>query len=916
MTYRFGLVFVLLCVTVAAGCDDTEVSCGEDFVDCDGRCVDVEIDENNCGECGVVCGDGESCVDGACVLVCPSGLEVCDDRCVDVGVDPDHCGGCDTACADGEVCSDGECALSCGGSTPTLCDGGCVDTEVDEAHCGGCGNPCEPGEHCLDGECTDQCVASAEICDGEDNDCDGDVDEADAVDAATWYADADDDGYGDPDDSLSACSQPEGFIDDAGDCDDGDASVNPGGEEVCDGVDNDCDGLFDEEADAADLSTWYADRDGDGYGDPAVSIEACEAPFDFFVANDGDCDDSDGANSPDGVEVCDGVDNDCDELVDDADDDTDPATMSLFFLDDDGDGSGGVGTALACAPYAGLVETSDDCDDGDDAVHPAADELCNLRDDDCDGEVDEDVSDGFEWYVDADQDTFGDASVSLTACERPVGYVMDDTDCDDGSRLVHPYAWEVMGNDIDDDCDGGVDGDDTDVVNTLTLDDDETRAITFSSFVYPFCGEDRSGGWLDSNGRFMFFDGVSSPEPAAWRFRQAGPAVTSLWADFDPRIGGTFAWIEYDDAVGFYFRNVSLWGLSGLNTHSLVLLTDGTALTQWEDLDVDDIDGLTGFSCGLTEGEEIDVSEHPIARYSMSIGAGTEPALYEQFDRGSNDLEGLVRRFTATAGVDADGDGWTDLGGDPDDSDPTLIGGDADNDGFAGPTSGGDDCDDSDPTINPGMGELCNGMDDDCDGEVDEDFLWAYDADGDGYGDPDGPTFYSCTDPGMDAVNDATDCDDTDPTIAPLSGDTFGDGIDGDCDGVDGEAGWLDDTTYFAWVRMVGLTWRQADDACQSAGYDGLASIRDADEQAFVTAMNAEDVFRSNHLVWLGYSDAREEDSWQWVDGGDPTYTNWNDSEPNGGTSANCAEMSPASGLWNDISCTLTRNFSLCQLRL
>ena len=85
-----------------------------------------------------------------------------------------------------------------------------------------------------------------ELCDGVDNDCDGETDEDDAVDALTWYADLDEDGFGDPDNTALSCEQPSGFTDDASDCDDDDASVNPGAEELCDAVDTDCDGTVGE----------------------------------------------------------------------------------------------------------------------------------------------------------------------------------------------------------------------------------------------------------------------------------------------------------------------------------------------------------------------------------------------------------------------------------------------------------------------------------------------------------------------------------------------------------------------------------------------------------------------------------------------------------------------------------------------
>ena len=85
-----------------------------------------------------------------------------------------------------------------------------------------------------------------EVCDGADNDCDSSVDETASADASTWYQDRDDDGFGDASRGTRACDVPDGYVDDATDCDDLDASSFPGGAEVCDDADNDCDGSVDE----------------------------------------------------------------------------------------------------------------------------------------------------------------------------------------------------------------------------------------------------------------------------------------------------------------------------------------------------------------------------------------------------------------------------------------------------------------------------------------------------------------------------------------------------------------------------------------------------------------------------------------------------------------------------------------------
>jgi len=125
-----------------------------------------------------------------------------------------------------------------------------------------------------------------------------------------FYADDDGDGYGDLAVVVTACDQPSGTVTDATDCDDTEATAFPGNPEVCDDIDNDCDGSVDN--DPLDPQTWHADDDGDGYGDPDSVTTACDQPS-GTVADDTDCDDTDPAAYPGAAEVADdGIDQDCD----------------------------------------------------------------------------------------------------------------------------------------------------------------------------------------------------------------------------------------------------------------------------------------------------------------------------------------------------------------------------------------------------------------------------------------------------------------------------------------------------------------------------------------------------------------------------------------------------------------------------
>ncbi len=259
-----------------------------------------------------------------------------------------------------------------------------------------------------------------EVCDLVDNNCDGVIDEG--VKREWWY-DLDGDGYGGSSASLEACTAPEGYVEEGDDCDDNDPQVNPGAEGDCNGEDDHCDGLADDRATAL----WYTDADGDGYGAPTTGFEDC-LDASGFVMDGTDCDDENPDVHPGAEEVCDGDDDDCDGR-------SDLIEVSRWYSDADGDGYGHPAEYLdTCAPDEGWVQVGDDCSPNEDWVYPGAPEECNEEDEDCDRVIDEDF------------DLDGDGYQS-DVCEG-------GDDCDDSSGEIYPGANEVCDDGLDNDCDG------------------------------------------------------------------------------------------------------------------------------------------------------------------------------------------------------------------------------------------------------------------------------------------------------------------------------------------------------------------------------------------------------------------------------------------------------------------------------
>ncbi|MBM4391461.1 MAG: putative metal-binding motif-containing protein [Deltaproteobacteria bacterium] len=286
---------------------------------------------------------------------------------------------------------------------------------------------------------------AAETCDGVDEDCDGSADEK-AIDATIWYADADGDLFGNAAKSVSDCSAPSGYVSDDSDCDDADGSSYPGGLEVCDGADNDCNGSADD--DAVDASAWYADDDRDTWGDDGDVTYACSQPVDKVDAA-GDCNDLDPDINPGAPEHCDEVDEDCDGEIDE-----DAVDAETLYADADGDGHGDAASpVLACGTSDGVVDNDDDCDDEDANNFPGNAESADGLDNDCDDMADE--------GLDSDGDGLEDRAEREDYNTDPFDADSDDdqlTDAEEVARGTNPNNADTDGGGVSDGAEVKVDG--------------------------------------------------------------------------------------------------------------------------------------------------------------------------------------------------------------------------------------------------------------------------------------------------------------------------------------------------------------------------------------------------------------------------------------------------------------------------
>jgi hypothetical protein len=603
------------------------------------------------------------------------------------------------------------------------------------------------------GDCNDQSSSkypgAAEVCNGADDDCDGVIDPVSAGGCTLVYPDGDGDGYGVNAGSTCVCVVPAtGFALVSGDCNDSASAAHPGGAEICDGLDNNCNGLTDE-AGTQGCTTFYLDNDGDGFGQINQSQCLCVATGAYSASKAGDCNDQAVSIGPAVSETCDGIDNNCNGQTDESG----ALGCTVYAADNDGDGYGAIGDTqcLCAASGAYTASKATDCNDQSMAVHPGVDEACDGIDNNCDGLTDPNGSDGCKnWYLDQDGDGYGTfMAVPVCTCGSAVGYAALGGDCNDQKAAVHPGAIEAC-NGYDDDCDGSADG------------------MGSQGCVNYYTDSDQDGY------------GVGT-----------GLCLCSAIASISATQGG-----DCNDGSTFIHPGAAEL-CNGFDDNCDGQVDEGVTTTYYSDND--------GDGWGTSSSQ---VACGPSGKFTTALSgdcqdanAAIHPNATEVCNGVDDNCNGQVDDGIATATYFYDGDGDGDGYGT---SSSQVACGPSGK--FTTALSG--DCQDANAAIHPNATEVCNGVDDNCSGVVDEGLAtqtYYTDADDDGYGTT--PSAVACGPSGNIKVTTPGDCNDGNAAVYPGHAETCSNSLDDNCNGSIDEGCALCLTSYSNALTSLATGW-------------------------------------------------------------------------------------------------------------
>ena len=661
--------------------------------------------------------------------------------------------------------------------------------------------------------------------------------------SGTFYQDLDQDGFGNVNVSITNCGQPSGYVSNSTDCDDAVAAINPNSTEIADNIDNDCDGLTDE---GFAILTWILDTDQDGFGgnDTILSILS---PAINYVLTGGDCDDAAAAINPNAVEICDGIDNNCNGSTDEN------LPLLTYYADIDGDTYGNnTDSLIACSQPVGYVLTNTDCDDTNSGINPGATDIpVNGIDEDCSGSDAPLTPLNLGMYQFAgDCTTTQDNAVTT----QPTGAVFSlfsgtGTNCSAGGGVFNRSGWNtsttVDANQYNEFS--------LNAANCQSLNLDRV-AFKFRpsasagspvwhlrSSVDNFAADLDFGTGINVGNAnlddtvyltnhtnlnqvtFRFYVTEMLGTTTTWRMDDVSLygnilAVTpqTYYADGDGDGYGDLAndSLSCSMPVGYVSNSADCYDLDSLLNPATIWYLDldgdllgdsstaytGCVSTIGSVLTPGDCDDLNTQILGpVTYYSDLDNDTYGDFASAQSLcqnpGAGfvtngldcndqnnaIHPGAVEICDGVDNDcVDGIDNGLTfVTYYTDQDGDGIGTGNG------QSLC----QNPGAGFVTLGGD-CNDNDDQIYPGAIEICDGIDNNCIGGIDEGLIfntYFVDADNDNFGTGIGQSL--CSDPGAGYATIAGDCNDTNNQIYPGATEILDNSIDENCDGVDGYLG-------------------------------------------------------------------------------------------------------------------------------